>query len=343
MDRESLRALRQVRELPLLVVLGFGLYFLAIWVAVVKTEWMPEGLRRILEVERHLATGAGPTGGVAAFGSSVLVEGLDCAALASTLPPATPCENLAWTGADVRQWLLVAPALRESPPRVVVLGLDLFTLLSPAAVPVERLAIAGFWHFVPNAELPAYREIFEPDELRVLEGSRAMQLLRFRSFPLNAWNENVRELARSDLRYEGYATNFVAPWARRQAAAAPALRVHLEQVRSMIREGGTHRLPETTRQVEQLVERIRASRPDTRFLLVLTPVHPELVATLPPGALDEVRRSVSTLAARLGAVARDDTLTLGATGFSDAVHPFGDGRTQWSLALGRAAAGLLEP
>ena len=341
MDRESLRELRQVGELPVLVVLGFGLYFLAIWATVVRAEWMPEGLRRILEVERHLASGAGPTGGVAAFGSSVLVEGLDCAVLARALAEGTRCDNLAWTGGNVRQWLLVTPALHASPPRVVLLGLDLFTLLSPAEVPVERIAIAGFWRFVPDAELPAYREILAPGEVAVLESSRALQLLRFRGFPLNAWNERVREVARSDLRYEGYATNFVAPWVRRQAAPATALHVHLEQVRSLIRDGGTYQLPETTRQVEQLVERIRAGGPSTRFLLVLTPVHPELVATLPPGALDEVRSSVRSLAARIGVDAQDDTLALGAAGFSDAVHPFAEGRTQWSLALGRAAAGLL--
>jgi hypothetical protein len=74
---------------------------------------------------------------------------------------------------------------------------------------------------------------------------------------------------------------------------------------------------------------------------VLTPVHPEVAATLPPGALDEVRTSVAALADRIHFDARDDTRALGAAGFSDAVHPFGDGRTQWSLELGRAAAGLL--
>ena len=341
MDRESLRALRRVADLPLLVALGFGLYFAGIWAVVVRAEVMPQGLLRILDVQRHLLAGEGPTGGVAAFGSSVVIEGLDCEALARGLPPATPCQNLAWTGGNVRQWLLVTPALRESPPRVVLLGLDLFTLLNPDTVPVERLAIAGFWRFVPDAELPSYAPILGPDELGVLESSRAMQLLRFRAFPLNAWNELVREVARSDLRYQGYATNFTAPWVRRQAASEAALAVHLEQVRTMIREGGADRLPETSRLVDLLVERIRAQAEGTRFLLVLTPVHPELVATLPPGALDEVRTSVAALAERIHADARDDTLALDAAGFSDAVHPFGDGRTQWSLELGRAVAGLL--
>jgi hypothetical protein len=251
------------------------------------------------------------------------------------------CENLAWTGADVRQWLLVAPALRESPPRVLLLGLDLFTLLKPDTVAVERLAIAGFWRFVPDAELGVYAPILSADELRVLRGSRAMQLLRFRAFPLNTWNERVREVARSDLRYADYTRNFTAPWVRRQAAPAAALAVHLEQVRTMIREGGTDQLPATGQLIEFLVEQIRAHAPATRVLLVLTPVHPELVATLPPGALDEVRARVAALAERIHADARDDTLALDAGGFSDAVHPFGGGRTQWSLELGRAVAGLL--
>ena len=341
MDRDSLRALFGVGDLVGLSALSFGLALLLIWGLVVERRVMPIGLLRILTVEQHLRAGAGPIDGVALLGSSVVVEGVDCERLRTALPPDTRCENLAWTGADVRQWLLVTPALLESPPRVVVFGLDLFTLLNPDELSDERLAIAGWWDFVPAAERPAYGAILDPEALRILESSRVAQLLRFRAFPLNALNERVREVARSDLRYDDYATDFSAPWVRRQAATATALAVHLELVRTMIRKGGTERLPETERLIEFLIGRIRARAPDTRFLLVLTPVHPELSATLPPGALDEVRQAVRALAERLHAEARDDTLALGASAFSDAVHPFGEGRTQWSLELGRAVARLL--
>ena len=341
MDRESLRALRRVADLPGLVALGFVLYALGIWALVVRGEVMPLGLLRILDVQRHLAAGLGPRDGVAAFGSSVLVEGLDCGAVAQGLPAGMPCQNLAWTGGNAKEWLLAVPALREAPPRVVVLGLDLPTLVSPGPFPPDRLAVAGYWRFLSDDELVADRAVLSAEELHVLEGARAMQLLRFRGLPLNTLNERVREVARSDLRYAGYATNFVAPWVRLAPSSEAALAVHLDQVGRMIRDGGLGKLRDTLGRVEFLVGRIRAAAPGARVLLVLTPVHPALVASAPPGALDAVRAEVAALAGRIGADARDDTLALDAAGFSDAVHPFGEGRTRWSLALGRGIAGLL--
>ena len=336
MDRQSLEALRRIVDVPLAVAFAFGLALLLIFAVVQGVGVMPVSLARIVSVQRHLASGAGPVGGVAVLGSSVVLEGVDCAELGRA-----PCENLAWTGGNARQWLLLEPALRKSAPRVLVLGLDLFTLLAPDSIPPDRLTVAGWWEFVPAAERASLRGILTPEELAALDAPRAVQLLRLRSFPLNALNERVREIARADLRWEGYVTNFTAPWVRRQPAAENAMEMHLEQTLRTIQRGGTHRLADSERELSALVERARAGSPGMRFLLVLTPVHPRLAETLGGDVLATVRGSVSALAARLDAGFSDDTLALAADGFSDAVHPYGAGRVAWSRRLGEAAASLV--
>lgn len=304
---------------------------------------LPVSLDRIVQVQRHLASGAGPTGGVAVLGSSVTVEGIDCEALVAALPTRLPCENLAWTGADARQWLFLAPALREHPPRVIVLGLDLFLLLHPDAIADDRLALAGWGGFVPAAERPSYRAVLSEPEYRVLDATWPSQLLRFRTLPLNRLNEFARETARSDLRYQGYATNFVAPWARLAPASDEALERHLEQIAGVVREGGAPQLPISEHVLAFFVEQVRASGSTSEFVFLITPMHPRLDAMLGPEAIGAIRASVGSLAGRLGATVIDDSLALPAEGFSDAVHPFGAWRKTWSSQVGADLAPLLIP
>jgi hypothetical protein len=340
MDRESLRALGRVADVPLAVLLAFALA-LALLLAVVSLwRLMPLGLERVLAVQQHLASGAGPVGGVAVLGSSVVLEGIDCGAVAARLPDGAPCENLAWTGGGPTQWLLLEPALRRSPPRVVVLGLDAFALLHPVPIPAERLAVAAWWDFVPPDERASLRGALSADELAALETSRVEQLLSFRSYPLDMLNERVREVARADLRYAGYPTNFTAPWVRLDAAAPAALARHLEQVTRVMADGGAERLPESERVLTLLVEKARAASPGTRFLFLLTPVHPSLGPST-ARSLDPVRRSVASLAERLDVAFSDATGLLAAGDFADAVHPAPSGRAAWSAALGDALSRLL--
>jgi hypothetical protein len=277
---------------------------------------------------------------VAVLGSSVVLEGIDCGALSAPLPAGARCENLAWTGGTPRQWLLVEPALRRSPPGVIILGLDLFALLHPEPIPADVLAIAGWWSFVPGAERAALRGVLDGEELRALDARRTTQLLRFRSFPLDALNERIRELTRSDLRFEGYATNFTDPWIIRSPARPAALTRHLERMRGLVGPDGRKGLPESERVLALFVERARNATPGTRFLFVLPPVHPALGEVAGP-ALDATRRSLATLAERLDASFRDDSLALPAESFADAVHPDAAGRAVWSARLGGAAASLL--
>jgi hypothetical protein len=183
--------------------------------------------------------------------------------------------------------------------------------------------------------------VLAQEEFEALDAPRLVQLLRLRALPLNAVNERVRELARSDLRYEGYVTNFTAPWVRRNPAAENAMQMHLEQMLGVVKRGGTHRLADSERDLAFLVQRARAGTPGMRFLLVLTPVHPRLAEALGGDVLDAIRRTVSVLAKKLDAGFSDDTLALRAEGFSDAVHPYGAGRTAWSRRLGEATAPLV--
>jgi hypothetical protein len=342
MDRASLAALRRVWDVPAAVALAFCAALLVILGLVPTARVMPLLLERKLEVQQHLASGAGPTGGVAVLGSSVVLEGVDCAALAVRLPAGVPCENLGWTGANPRQWLLVEPALRRSPPRVIVLGLDLLALLHPDAIPTNLLAIAGWWDFVPASERAALHGVLGADELRVLAAPRAAQLLRFRSFPLDAFNERMREVARSDLRFEGYATNFTDPWIIRGPLAPVAIERHLVRTSGQLRAGRLQRLPDTEPVLTLLVEKSRSAAPEVRFLFVLTPLHPQLGDISGP-LLDAARRSLGALARQLDVDFVDDSLALPAELFADALHPSAAGRAAWSARLGAATAARLAP
>jgi hypothetical protein len=338
-ERASLRALTRVADVPLAVGAGFALAVFLLLSVVSQVRFMPLGLARILAVQERLAAGIGPVGGVAVFGSSVVLEGVDCAALATRLRAETPCQNLAWTGGNPSQWLLVEPALRRSPPRVLVVGLDPFALLNPVPIPDDRLAIAGWWQFVPAEERGSLRSVLSEDELRSLEAPRLVHLLRFRSFPFDVLNERVREVARTDLRYDGYLANFTAPWLRHGTAAPAALERHLAQLSRVMQAGGTERLGESEPRLVRLVERARAASPETRFLFVLTPVHPHLQRAA--GApLAGIRAFLAALAARLDVRFVDHSLSLEAAEFSDAVHPSAAGRSRWSLQLGDSAAAL---
>jgi hypothetical protein len=342
MDRASLAALRHAWDVPAAVAVAFCAALLVILGLVPQARVMPLQLERTLEVQQHLASGAGPRGGVAVLGSSVVLEGVDCAELARQLPAGAPCENLGWTGASPRQWLLVEPALRRSPPRVIVLGLDLLALLHPDAIPTNLLAIAGWWGFVPASERAALHAVLGADELRVLAAPRTGQLLRFRSFPLDAFNERIREVARPDLRFEGYATNFTDPWIIRGPLAPVGIERHLERASGQLRAGQLGHLPDTERVLALFVEKTRAATPEARFLFVLTPLHPRLGEISGP-VLDAARRSLWTFARQLDVDFVDDSLALSASLFADALHPSAAGRAAWSARLGAAAAARLAP
>jgi hypothetical protein len=339
MDRESLRALGRVADVPLAVAFAFLLALLLLLAFVSTWRLMPLGLERVVAVQQHLASGAGPTGGVAVLGSSVVLEGVDCAAVAVHLPGGARCENLAWTGAEPKQWLLLAPALRASPPRVLVLALDAFALLNPVPIPAERLSVAAWWDFVPAGERASLRGALSQQEIAALETSRIAQLLSFRSYPLDMLNERVREVARADLRYDGYPTNFTAPWIRLDAASPAAVERHIEQVTRVMENGGA-RLHESVRALSLLVERTHAASPETRVLFVLNPVHPRL-QPVAARSFAPVRTAVATLAERLDAAFSDATQLLPAEAFADAVHPAPAGRATWSAALGQTLSPLL--
>jgi hypothetical protein len=339
-ERESVKSLWRVADVPLAVAVGFGIALCALVVFVSRARLMPLGLGRIVAVQQRLATGAGPVGGVAVLGSSVVLEGVDCAQLATRLPDGTRCDNLAWTGGSPRQWLLVEPALRRSPARVLVLGLDPFALLHPIPIPDDRLAVAGWWEFVPEDERASLRGLLSDDELAALDASHVRQLLRFRSFPLDIVNERVREVARKDLRYDGYLQNFTAPWLRLGAAPPAALERHLEQLTGVMTKGGPARFEESERVLERLVEKARSGAPRTSIFFVLTPMHPRL-QQVAGDSLQEIRTRLAALSERLGASFADDTLALSAAQFADAVHPSAAGRSAWSRMLGERAAPLL--
>ncbi|MFO0838569.1 MAG: hypothetical protein U1D55_08560 [Phycisphaerae bacterium] len=358
----NLKALRWSLDLVFAAIVGFGLYLGAAFVLVGQYRIMPVGLARIVEVGSFLHAQEGQARQsnaerrVFLLGSSVLLEGVDCELLDraanSNVVDLTPKTgdatargvdetvltrsfNLAWTGATFRQWLLVLPAIRKASPATLVLCVDLPNLASAEPIPAQRLNLAAWWDFVPRDELAELIEqnALNSDEAATLRGSRLSQILAFRSLPLGAIDSQMREVARKDLRYAGYVENFRAPWIRRGKVPPEALARNIEEFRAGIAGADRAVRDAAMKSLRAVIQRAR--RGGAPVFVALTPVHPELARRLGDSLLDEIRGGIAALCQDSGAAYFDDSRFLNADEFSDAVHPFEDGRARWSAELGR--------
>ncbi len=336
--RENLTNLARLWSVPLAVAVGFTLYLCAAILIVGQWRLMPPAMNRMVEIQRFLLKQAGgDSRPILLLGSSVLLEGVDAQELDAAAGGAASF-NLAWTGATPRQWLLVLPAAVAARPGAIGLFVDLPSLAAAGAIPEARLNLAAWWDFLSESDRADLAAVLTSEERRVLDSSRVAQLLRFRSLPLGAFDSYVREVARPDLRYEEYATNFKDPWVRRQRVGPEALQRNIEQYETSLR----HVAPEQRRTgIETLAAVIaRARRGGAPVAVVLTPLHPELAARIGSDLLSATIASARSVSEAGGATFVDHSSFMPAGEFSDAVHPFEDGRRRWSAELGRVLSGI---
>jgi hypothetical protein len=335
---ENLRAFWRVRDLALVVGVGFALYCASAIVIVSHLRLMPVTMQRMVEIKNFLQHQKpnNPHPAVHLLGSSVLLEGVDCDIIDGELGDAGRAYNLAWTGATFRQWLLVLPAVVRSEPRAVVLCVDLPSLSSTARIPEQRLNVAAWWDFLGPGDLDRVGVLLDSEELRALRSSRFSQLMRFRALPLGAFDSYLREVARPDLRYEGYETNFKAPWVRRQAVSAEALERNIEQYRASIAAQTDEQRSAGARMLRAVIQQAGAG--GAAVIVTLTPLHPELCRRIGQESVAQAAERIAAACRETGAVFLDDSAFLDAREFSDAVHPFTNGRERWSAALGRRIA-----
>lgn len=340
--RANLAALLKVWHIPAAVLAAGAVYFAAIHYSVVDRLVMPVTRQRMIETKRFLdrQASSGQDGAIYLLGSSVLLEGIDCRVLDRHLPDGVSSYNLALMGAGPPQWLLLAPALRSARPSLVLMCTDLAGVSGLASIPKDGLAIAGWWNFIPPRDLEEFRRVLSPEDYADLRKPRWQHLLAFRVFPAGAFDMYMREVMRADLRYDGYTTNFKAPWVRKEAisvaATARGIRGKLGDVRAVTPE----MMQDELGIIQHLIEYLRED--GIPSAIVVAPINPLLREGIDENLDTAVRQELQALAERNGIPYLDDSHLLTAGEFSDHVHPFAPGRERWSDDLGGEVRLLLD-
>lgn len=339
--RDNIKAVASLLDFGILFAVALGAYVLLARQTLDHWRIMPPSSARVVQLKSFLDQRAGShqEGDVYLLGSSVLLEGIDCVLMDPLLPGGHRSFNLAWTGAGPRQWLLVLPSVAATTPSAVVLCVDLMSITSSSPIPENFLAIAGRWDFIPRDDLPDLRAVLSPSEYRLLTASKLKQLLALRSLPLGALDAYAREVSRRDLRYEGYTTNFKAPWVRTEVVSSASMKRGIANLAAQLRARSADDFEEPLQVLHAVVKFLR--RADCPVIIVLTPINPSLHEALGSDLIERANRELSALADRNGATFLDHSAVLPAEEYSDPVHPFDAGRRHWSAVLGQAIADRL--
>jgi hypothetical protein len=338
----NLRNLLRTLDGPFFVLLA-GIAFLVVihWL-VVDLRVMPVTRARLVETHEFLLQQAdsGNNGGIYFLGSSVLLEGVDCAMIDSSLPTGIESYNLALMGAGAPQWMLIADALREVRPDLVVMTIDLTGVTGLQKIPEEGMAIAEYWDFfTPEAEA-RFAKYFTPEQLAALDKPDLISLFDFRVFPIGAFDMYMREVSKPDLRYEGYTTNFKNPWVRRTRVSDTSID---RWITDKVNKAGEQDQAAMDEQIAMIAELIAwFAEADVRCAMVVAPVNPRLASEFGDEETNRVMNELSRLADQTNTPLIDHRTLLEDSDFADHVHPFGPGRVIWSEQLAEDLAELID-
>ncbi len=336
------KSLWSLREIPLAVAVGLALYAVVIWGLVIGARVMPPHRARVVAIHEFLTMRSpdAAQADVALLGSSVAIEGVDADRVAEAFAAARADDafnprvlNFAWTGADAKQWLLVLPRLAELRPAAAVLCLDVAAAQLIRGLDADYAALAlwsGYW---PPDTRAQFRdaELLTPGELARVERWRPLALFDFRVLPPGALDAMLRETARPELRYEGYTTNFAAPWVRTTNVSDVGMQRDIANWTRSVQAFTDEQRAHASRLLSGALDLLP---PTTARFIVLTPTHPELRAALGDDTVTALRTRLAALARDHDAAFLDHFDLLPAESFSDAVHPNARGRETWSRRLG---------
>lgn len=340
--RANFAALLRVADIPLLAMLAVAIYFATAYELVDRLRLMPVGHSRLLNSKELLEQpGASGSHAVYFLGSSVVVDGIDCDVVDRELPDGFESFNIGGTGSGPGRWPLLETSLAQAHPAAVVLVVDLASAISNVPMPAHMSALAGWFDFLPRDARQSVEGLLDKEsEIEPLFAPRYEQLLAFRVLPLVHLEVTLRETIRKDLRYEGYATNFKAPWIRHTNVSAAAMDRSIKQMVKQLSAYKVEQLDHTN----ELVSRVTAKmhKEGAQVLVVLAPMNPEVVKQLPPGYVAAMSAKLADGAQQAGAIYLDQADLLPVSGFSDHIHPIGKGRDEWSAALGKAIREALQ-
>ncbi len=329
----NLRSVISVLDGPLVILLaGLAFLFVIQWL-VVDLRLMPVTRARLVEVHEFLKQQAesGNNGGVYFLGSSVLLEGVDCSIIDPALPDDVESYNLALMGAGAPQWMLIADALRETRPELVVMTIDLTGVTGLQVIPEEGMAIAEYWDFFTPEAKARFAQYFTPEQLAALNKSDLMSLLDFRVFPIGAFDMYMREISKPDLRYDGYTTNFKSPWVRRTRVSDASIDRWISDKVTKASAQDQQAMDEQIAMIAELVSWFEEA--DVHCAMVVAPVNPRLAREFGDEETNRVMSKLIRLSEQTDTPLLDHRSLLEDSDFADHVHPFEPGRITWSNKL----------
>jgi hypothetical protein len=331
--KENFYSLIMLFDIVCAVIIGFALYFVFIYFVCCQWQIIPIDLKRIIEIKNFLDRQQviKNNGQIYFLGSSILLEGIDCNLIDSSLIKQKTCYNLSWTGADPLQWIFILPSLQKATPDLVVLFADLTALTRVRPVPENLLTIAGWFNFLSAEELYYFKSTFTQNESNFLNRSRLEYLLAFRSLPLGALDAYMRETSRKDMRYEGHRINFKDPWVCKRPLSSDKKVRLLKILYDKLSKRSVNN--DQLRILDNVCTFLNNNHCQT--FLVLPPVNPDLTKQLGNKLLNNARQALSELAQKHGAVFLDYSMLLKPEDFTDDVHPSKSGRILWSTSLGK--------
>jgi hypothetical protein len=334
--RDNFKSILLLYDIIAAIAVALLLYYIAYYVVIDKFQIMPVSWGRIVEIKKFLDSKISSEShkNIFIFGSSTTIEGLDCNRLDEFLPENFASYNLAWTGGSPHQLLLILPAVNAAKPYMAVLCVDYWSLFEDSRIPSELLNIVGWWQFIPQSELEYFSSNFNKEEFDELKESRFLHLWQMRSFLPETLEAYVREFSRPDLRYDGYRTNFKAPWVRTKVVSPTAMEKDIEKFRRLATSLKTDDMQRGIDALGSIVSYV--SQNGIKVTIVLSPFNPKAAESIDKNTMNCAIEAVSELAKKHSAIFINQFALLSPDQFADGAHAFEPGRIIWTEALGQA-------
>jgi hypothetical protein len=306
---------------------------------IIRNNYIPRDVDRLLQKAALLDRLAeADQRSVLVFGSSIVLAGVDAQILEQSLPPAIHAYNIGESAAGVRRLMLNVEAIGRAKPATVVccFARDQLLVNGLDPLPSELLIAFAYADYIDAAvRTPAW--VFErlsEDEIQAIPSGLLGKQLACRTLWLRYLEGKVRERSRPDLRLEGFASDFRAPWVYREPTPPDRLEREIRRKMEVLRSARFAVDAEPLRVLEACLRRLRELSVQT--VIVLTPDHPKLHDALEPATDEALRQGLADLCGRCGAgLIQLPVHLLTEQDYIDAVHPDADGRAKLSARLGR--------
>lgn len=207
------------------------------------------------------------------FGNSVVMNGIDGRRLSQSLPGSPKVWNLASTGQQLWESVLLQQELPGS-VEVVIQGVFADTLEQPPSIPKNKYNTLVMYGFRPNRRTLEWADRFLANEARQYMHAQTFRYRFDTRWAVRSWFDTcVRGLVRRDLTLVRAEEDFYYPRAYTRKVSEKALQVQLQEFISLHPPAEFRPDPQMEALIVELAQDYR--RRGIRFILWILPRHPE--------------------------------------------------------------------